>query len=1065
MAKIYASTSSVINCVYTLSIARDSNNNSNIVITASGTIYGNGSSENDNSDLYVHLCYNVSPANTTGTGAPTNRGTRFGDGQKIVTRPLNKNSIPKSGLTFSKSWTITDNAARTFSNCALFLSGSATNQGLAGGVESYMFTGEKLSSKISNQIRYYTETLSITAGYSNVSNPAASSIKFNSSSTTPLIVAPDASITVSWTAGTPGTNNAIKQYEVTLNGTTKTTANTYCDFSNLNLGRGTSYSAIVKAIPTISGYGPSSGETSTNQVKGNTLPTAPTITISQGTTTINNTFYRNKTGTTTIRFTPSATSTDGQTNTYYYATSSTGAKTVFTSSTNFTPNEDTTYHFWSFDGLEYSSDYTTKAITIGANLSAITPMTIDTNSSTITSYSNNGTTYYTGRKHTITTSGGVGNKTYKWYLQYNTTASTSGAITISLNGTTNSNTWTYPGTIGWGKRYRIYCTVSDELGQTDTAYGYTTDSETTWFTIPAAPSFKAEIFNQLGTNVSTMPTVNVTGSKANDFYQTMVTSLTKDTSVTLNFSMTPSASVGWYSGASNTTYRNSGVIPLTITGTSPNTTYTLKITPTSAWGGTIDEKTYTITSTGLPRINSNGTRYSASNINAASPTSIKPFTETGSYNFVFLKGNMVSNNNYATTSSSNTTLWLTYNNKEVQVLKQGDWTTNSTNGYVIVPATRGGATASSGLYDWGTNTLGLNLNGSNVVGLRIKFTDVFGQTHSVDKPNYLTLNFVETPTINFSIRNNSGSSTSGSVVKEENIITYDVTGDIYNTTSATINTYIYEHITTTPPGQAAEGWKKIGSKTFTPSKTSGDSKGTYSQTITYTLTEITQSRYLFFKADIVQNSKTKEADEKTTYYISQRHTIISNFSVNLDYSNQELKYNTVLIDCGAGRINTDSLTEGLTGAKYGLQFSENENFSNIQWLNNSFVLQENEAWLDNDINTSYTKKEAFTFPSGKKFYFVRPVYQTSIDSKTKTSYGLTTILYNLIPTISYRKNQIGINIDGVESEDYSRAIVAIGGATGKDLIELHGLTHIATIDIDSGELKGFIFDGGTWDQS
>jgi len=77
MAKIYASTSSVINCEYTLSIARSG---SDIIITASGTIYGNGKSENDSSDLYVHLCYGVSPANTTGTGAPTDRGTRFGDG-------------------------------------------------------------------------------------------------------------------------------------------------------------------------------------------------------------------------------------------------------------------------------------------------------------------------------------------------------------------------------------------------------------------------------------------------------------------------------------------------------------------------------------------------------------------------------------------------------------------------------------------------------------------------------------------------------------------------------------------------------------------------------------------------------------------------------------------------------------------------------------------------------------------------------------------------------------------------------------------------------------------------
>ena len=128
---------------------------STITITASGTITGNGSSSNASNNLYAHVCYNVSPANTSGTTTyVSSYGTSLG-GKLIVSAPLNKTSIPTSGKTFSVSWTITDNTARTFENCALFLSSSSSSASAAAG-SAYMFIGKKDSDLNVANLRYYT---------------------------------------------------------------------------------------------------------------------------------------------------------------------------------------------------------------------------------------------------------------------------------------------------------------------------------------------------------------------------------------------------------------------------------------------------------------------------------------------------------------------------------------------------------------------------------------------------------------------------------------------------------------------------------------------------------------------------------------------------------------------------------------------------------------------------------------------------------------------------------------------------------------------------------------------
>ena len=1081
MAKIYASTSSVINCEYTLSIARSG---SDIIITASGTIYGNGSSQNDSSDLYVHLCYGVSPANTTGTGAPTNRGTRFGDGQKIVTRPLNKNSIPKSGLTFNVSWTITDNAARTFSNCALFLSGSATNQGLAGGAKSYMFIGERLSTNISNQIRYYTETLSITAGYSNVSNPTASSIKFNSSSTTPLVVTPNASITVSWAAGTAGTNNAIKQYEVTLNGTTRTTTNTYYDFSNLNLGRGTSYSAIVKAIPTIPGYGPSSGETSTNKVKGNTLPTAPTITLS-GTTILNNVNYIKSNGTAT--FSLSSSDADGHTITYYRnTTNSTSGATAITG-TSWSTSTGGTYYFWAKDSLGEYSSVSSKSFTKNVKPSA------DGKNLTLTrtsQYTSNQITnwlkdyYYTAGKATITgVTSTCGVASYTWNIRtydYSGGSTTPTFNTVakdytSTTTTTNSCSYSYPTNGDWGKAYKIRCIITDKLGEQSEiiSEGYCV--------IPPAPSLDSDIWNTL--NLS-----DVTGSLHKSFYQYMSTKVNYvDSSVTVEPTISGNAQVRLND---TTSFSSSGKIPLVISNTAQWTTYTLTLSLKSAWRGTsvFNSKTYNITRTGAPKVLEGSTRrvFNEYDIIFDGSTEIKPFTDATNFNISFK--NYISGNNFSG-NGENANIYLSANGKMVAIVEANRETSQ---GFTTITTKRGGPYATSGLYNWSTNELGLYLrSGNESVGFCIEFTDVFGISYYYTKWG-LTFNFSETPDLKLSMGGATYINTKGYIIKEKDSLIYQIGTEnekakTYSTSDITFTPQIYRSdITMTKSALknlTDNDWKDYGStfKQKNLSRTTNSAIEFYINQ-SFEVGQIDNSQYCYFRIKATQDGKTIPIIAENVEYISQRHCALTSLDFDqqqptYDLTNKTFGYSFTLptlngkTDYGAGIISENNYYYNITNAYYGIQFSTTSNFSSTttKWLTSEGGLSSNQVSLGNITNGTAQYSGSNIDLSGLstwQFYNIRIVYWSKIgNDNTKTTYGKTFLLYNSQPTVSYRQNQVGININGIETNHINSAVV-IGSTSGKNLIKLISANKTATINLDTGALDGFVFDGGdNWGQS
>lgn len=157
---IYAYSSNSVRCSYDITINRNGND---VIITASGTLYGSSGSSNSSNNLYAHVCYGVEKANTgTVTRHVESWGTRIGTGVLIVSAPLNVTSIPTTGKAFSASWTINHPDAMNLSNVSLFLSSSASSQSARSGT-AYMFTGERSTSISDTQLRYYTQNLSIGA--------------------------------------------------------------------------------------------------------------------------------------------------------------------------------------------------------------------------------------------------------------------------------------------------------------------------------------------------------------------------------------------------------------------------------------------------------------------------------------------------------------------------------------------------------------------------------------------------------------------------------------------------------------------------------------------------------------------------------------------------------------------------------------------------------------------------------------------------------------------------------------------------------------------------------------
>lgn len=92
----------------------------------------------------------------------------------------------------------------------------------------------------------------------------------------------------------------------------------------------------------------------------------------------------------------------------------------------------------------------------------------------------------------------------------------------------------------------------------------------------------------------------------------------------------------------------------------------------------------------------------------------------------------------------------------------------------------------------------------------------------------------------------------------------------------------------------------------------------------------------------------------------------------------------------------------------------------------------------------------------------------------ETSQYIYTVVYNVIPTIAYRANHLGINIMNPSDDTYTNAEIVIGTSSNRNVIYLVGENGKATIELpvkldnnstdelSEVRLNGFIINCGSW---
>ena len=75
--------------------------------------------------------------------------------------------------------------------------------------------------------------------------------------------------------------------------------------------------------------------------------------------------------------------------------------------------------------------------------------------------------------------------------------------------------------------------------------------------------------------------------------------------------------------------------------------------------------------------------------------------------------------------------------------------------------------------------------------------------------------------------------------------------------------------------------------------------------------------------------------------------------------------------------------------------------------------------------------------------------------------------YNRAPTVAYRTNCVGINsrepLNDTDLEDNNSGVLVVKTSSGRKTIILSSISNKATIDLETGDLRGFVIDCGSWD--
>lgn len=364
--------------------------------------------------------------------------------------------------------------------------------------QGYLVLARDVTVANDNSYVYITGTPTITYTLTNTPTGAPTTVTF-----TPA-VKPGGNLTISWSGATAGTNNSITGYDIyykigsaptTTSYDGHTTTNASTTSATFTISGSATRKSVFYAIIQTQGQAGSDYYSTWKSANGgavNSLPAKPTVSASA-------TRIRSDGQSTSITFStqPGDDADDSQLNsrTVYYATSTSGTKTlVSNNSITLQISAIGTYYFWTYDSLEYSSEY--ESITITQNVApTITGVTMSA-VATYTPVTRNG--YVTNINGSA--SGVTGTSlSYQWKLCIGSTAAaTSYGNEVNISTDTSISNYDVTGCAGmnFNKAYKLKLRVTDDLGE------YAEAESSNVFAIPAAPTLSS-VYNQFANSNAT----------------------------------------------------------------------------------------------------------------------------------------------------------------------------------------------------------------------------------------------------------------------------------------------------------------------------------------------------------------------------------------------------------------------------------------------------------------------------------------------------------------------------------------------------------------------------------
>lgn len=891
------------------------------------------------------------------------------------------------------------------------------------------------------------------------------------------IVAPNGEVTVSWSGANGGISNSISGYNIywkitpegsapsinAYSGVTSITTTNNSGSAQINIGEAARGHAVVFGIVTKGSAGSSyySNIATGGNVKVNSKPSKPLS------GTVSPTKIPAAGGTVTFTVSPGS-DPDGQAVSLRYATSVSGAKTSCTSQFSLNLTTAGTYYFWSNDGLEDSDEYITVSVsintkpTITIRASGTTQQTVNTMSGAI----------YVLNPTIVLTQGNNGqqdNNTYNYYIHYST----------------DNITWTKK--VLWEKDSSLVKTIDDiralgyfiDIATTGYYYYFSAtrydgmdtsdlvDTSSTKYYVSKRPAFRSMFNTQNYENIN-IAEFQGYFSKALSFTFDRDTGynsfkIYNGSTLVATIALTVSADDlrGQWLGInlSKGNYTFTGEI-----GYAANNFYTEKMMLDSSYKienlevkNLEAQAAFQVYS---PNIVYDFSIYNTFNVDYDELTASK-YKEYGILN--------ISDSFYAKLNINNgdgITQFLTI----AQETANGNSTTNDTLYFSLTAAQ---------LYAMLPSTV-IDKNKIYTATLIVGFSDVFG-TITETSVDY-TVNYAVVPQasdISIKVENNKEINT-WEYLKETMSLTIDGTVKTYNT-----NPKIQVLINRIKDG-IESGYVPFGKLINLNSEATNitnlnptpgfPTTYTFSNLAIITIGELTELEYqVNFQIKII-------TDASESYHLTTSKLYANNIKV-CGHSSQgavilnEVDYSSTEIAKAASFLNY-RYTNNHPGA---ITITDNPYYklnliAKLQYRNISESNYSEDNMIDIGLNSlsdfisesGKKKQSAFVFPEGADAFVCRLVINTTQTvvndtqsyTTTKTVYTNEQAVYNVLPTVSYRKNLLGINASNVNQ--YENAVIVIGEHSSKNIIYLVSSTGIKEINTSTGQLDGFVIDGGTW---